>query len=521
MSDEEILQDTEKVRLLFFTSPDCFACPEVERVVENIAGTSMKGMLHVSTIDISEEQEIAAQYGIMSVPVVIMNEERIAEGLITEDVIREKLWSQILPNIIDSERDTRRRETMMILTKNTISSIISQELVRQNLGDYVHIGIYQQVMMSLLQLDPLIPQLLYKSGRELGIYGAAPYYLAVLNPKVGAVKPEERFQEALIALAKLYSHNNIVPLYQATHCDIAKMEGYTATLRIYELANSAGAINIGEPLCHYTAGELAGTIEAMIGSATSVYETKCRGLGDDCCEFEIEVFPGKKPGTAPYRILEPKEGDKRVQFLGDFPAADYRRQLFYEFIHETTQHGYNSLLMTEALRPNDVDFVHISALQQQIMSLKFRDKFCGALLYSAGRELGVIGPGKNIIYQLLEDETLPIGSLKKATEIIQKYMTHPTIALNRGHSFVEVHDGEDDDEMFIRIYECAYASGANLSETNLNENLCDFQAGYLAGRLALILKDPPIVTETKCHGTGHNFCEFRVEQGYSFDEYEH
>ena len=520
MSDEERLQDTEKVRLLFFTSPDCFACPEVERIIENIAGTSMKGMLHVSTIDITEEQEIAAQYGIMSVPVVIMNEERIAEGLITEDVIREKLWSSILPNIINRQRDTRLRESMMILTKNTISSIISQELVRANLGDYVHIGIYQQVMMSLLQLDPLIPQLLYQSGRELGIYGAAPYYLTVLNPKVGAVKPAERFQEVLIALAKLYSHNNIVPLYLSTHCDIAKVEGYTATLRIYELANSAGAINIGETLCHYTAGEIAGTIEAMIGSATSVIETKCRGLGDDCCEFEIEVFLGKEVGKAPYQVYEPKEGDKRVQFLGDIPQEDFRRQLFYEFIHETTQHGHNSLLMKEALRPNDVDFVHISALQQQIISLKFRDKFCGALLYSAGRELGVIGPGKNIIYQLLHDETLPISSLKAATEIIMKYMTHPTNYLARGYSFVEVREGEDEDEMFIRIYECAYASGANLSETNLNETLCDFQSGYLAGRLALILKDPPIVTETKCHGTGHNFCEFKIEKGYSFDEEE-
>ena len=72
MSEDEILQDTEKVRLLFFTSPTCFACPDVERVLESIAGTSMKGMLHVSTIDITEEQEIAAQYGIMSVPVVML-----------------------------------------------------------------------------------------------------------------------------------------------------------------------------------------------------------------------------------------------------------------------------------------------------------------------------------------------------------------------------------------------------------------------------------------------------------------
>ncbi len=516
--DEPTQDITEKIRLLFFTSHSCTWCPEVERVIEQVAGTSMQDMLHVSKIYVDEDLEIANKYNILSVPVVMMNEEIIAQGMITEDVIREKLWSQILPNIINRERDTLRKESMVILTTNTISSIISQELVRKNIGDYTHISVYQQVMMSLLALDPLIPQLLYQSGRELGIYGASPYYLTVLNPKVGAVTPEERFQEALVALAKLYTDNDIVPLYQATHCDIANIDGYNATLRIIDLVNSAGAIDIGETLCHFTAGEIAGTIEAMIGSAATVVETKCKGLGDTYCEFDIEVFPGKEPGKAPYKIHELKEDEKKIKFLGDLTKEEARRQLFYEFIHETTQHGYNSLLMKNVLRPSGKEFVHISLLQQQIMSLKFRDKFCGALLYSAGRELGVIGPAKNIIYDLVVNENLPVASLKKATEILYKYLTHPTNYLTRGYSFVEIVDGEDEDEMFIRIHECAYASGANLTETNLNETLCDFQAGYIAGRLALILKDPPIVTETKCHGTGHNFCEFKIEKGYSFDE---
>ena len=133
--------------------------------------------------DLTQKRNAIPYSIVTSLASAIRNDERIAEGLITEDVIREKLWSHILPNIINQERDTRRRESMTILTKNTISSIISQELVRQNLGDYVHISVYQQVMVSLLALDPLIPQLLYQSGRELGIYGAAPYYLTVLNPK--------------------------------------------------------------------------------------------------------------------------------------------------------------------------------------------------------------------------------------------------------------------------------------------------------------------------------------------------
>ncbi len=520
MSNED-LDVSEKIRLIFFTSPTCFACPEVERVIEQIVGSSMNDMIFVSKIDITEEKEIASQYGIMSVPVLMMNDEIIAQGNIGEDVIREKLWSQILPNIIEGQKDSRRKEIMMVLTRNTIDSIISQQLIRNNIGDYTHISVYQQVMMSLLALDPLVPQLLYMSGRELGIYGAAPFYLTVLNPKVGTIKPEERFKEVLVGLVNLYTYNPIVPLYQATKSEIVKIEGYTATFRVYDLANSAGAINIGEPLCCFTAGEIAGTIEAMIGSATGVVETKCRGMGHEYCEFDITVFSGKEPGYAPYRTIDINDKDKTVKFLGELPKEEYRRQLFYELIHETTQNGYNSLLMKEALRPNAMDYVHISILQQQVMSLKFRDKFCGALLYSAGRELGVIGPGKNIIYELIEDAQLPIETVKQAVEILQRYLTHPTNFLTREHSFVEVYPGEDEDEMYLRFYECAYASGANFSETNLSETLCDFTAGYVAGRLSLLLKEPPIVTETKCHATGDNFCEFRIERGYSFDEGDH
>ncbi len=510
----------EKIRLLLFTSPTCFACPEVERVVEQVAGTTMKDILHITKIDITEEPEYAEQYNVMSLPMLIMNDEVISTGLITEDDIKDKLWGQVLPMMVSQDKQSRRKESMMILTKNTISSIISQEIVRKTIGDYCHISVYQQVILSLLALDPLVPQLLYQSGRELGIYGAYPYYLTVLNPNVQAVNPEERFQEVLIALSRLYSHNSNVPLYLATHCDIASIDGYKATLRIYDLATVAGVINVGEPLCHFTAGEIAGTIEAMIGSATSVVETKCKGLGDPYCEFDIEVFPGKEPGKAPYKTKELAEEDRTIKFLGNLPKSEYRKQLFYELIHETSQRGYDSILMTQALRPNDIDYVHISTLQQQIMSLKFRDRFCGALLYSAGRELGVIGPGKEIIYEILEEETLPIDSLKKAVEILHRYLTHPTNYLKREYSFVEIHEGEDEDEMYIRIYENAYAAGADLSVDGKGETLCDFTSGYIAGRLALMLKDPPVVTETKCHGTGSKYCEFRIEKGYSYNEEE-
>ncbi|MBD3193071.1 MAG: hypothetical protein GF308_20710, partial [Candidatus Heimdallarchaeota archaeon] len=45
---------------------------------------------------------------------------------------------------------------------------------------------------------------------------------------------------------------------------------------------------------------------------------------------------------------------------------------------------------------------------------------------------------------------------------------------------------------------------------NSGMTFCDFTAGYLASRITLLTNKDCIVTETKCYGTGYDYCEFEV-----------
>lgn len=56
-----------------------------------------------------------------------------------------------------------------------------------------------------------------------------------------------------------------------------------------ENVTSAGIQSLGQAVCHYQAGMLAGLFEAMSGRRTLCRETKCWGLGDKYCEFRIDL----------------------------------------------------------------------------------------------------------------------------------------------------------------------------------------------------------------------------------------
>jgi len=44
---------------------------------------------------------------------------------------------------------------------------------------------------------------------------------------------------------------------------------------------------VGRPVCHLERGVIAGALEAKLGRSVRTEETKCWGLGDGVCEFEV------------------------------------------------------------------------------------------------------------------------------------------------------------------------------------------------------------------------------------------
>jgi len=65
--------------------------------------------------------------------------------------------------------------------------------------------------------------------------------------------------------------------------------------------------------------------------------------------------------------------------------------------------------------------------------------------------------------------------------------------------------------LVVRIYD-----GATCAEVKRDgKTYCWFDAGYIAGALETILKKDFVVLETKCRGTGYDYCEFIISPSLS------
>jgi len=54
-----------------------------------------------------------------------------------------------------------------------------------------------------------------------------------------------------------------------------------------ECATCSGLPNIGETFCHFEAGLIAGGLESVLGKPLDAVETRCWGLGDQFCSWEV------------------------------------------------------------------------------------------------------------------------------------------------------------------------------------------------------------------------------------------
>ncbi|CAB3289418.1 4-vinyl reductase 4VR [Methanocaldococcus lauensis] len=61
-------------------------------------------------------------------------------------------------------------------------------------------------------------------------------------------------------------------------------------IRVYECISCSGLPEVGEPLCWFEGGFIAGCLEKILNKKVRAKETHCAGLGDDFCQFEIKVL---------------------------------------------------------------------------------------------------------------------------------------------------------------------------------------------------------------------------------------
>ena len=350
--------------------------------------------------------------------------------------------------------------------------------------------------MSLLALDRIASALLYESGRMYGLFGPGQMFILHLNPTITKqVRIAPKFQEVVKAFVNFYSQHNQFPLYVTESAEVIEINKLSAKIRMFGSAYAVGAPNIGETLCSVLSGELAGLTQALMGRFAKVTELSCWGTGTKYCDFLIEILDDEVSILA---NISSDHGKEEVQ---------KRRNLFLTTIAEMASNLQDSLMYKKQLRSIG-DYVHITVIQQAFTALKIIDNYCGMLLYSAGVNFGLTAD-KRVIHNIITNKYLntPL-ELKVAVEVIVDELKHPTSLLNRQHSFVFLRfDPNDKNISYIDISELAYSAGA----TNVNETFCDFIAGFINGRLQLLVNEETIVKEIKCFGKGDSHCTFKIE----------
>ncbi|MHA1991228.1 MAG: V4R domain-containing protein [Candidatus Hodarchaeales archaeon] len=494
------------LRIIFFTSESCKFCPMIEGIVRNFVSSNIGTNVSLTTVDVDLSPETAMQFNIKNLPTVVMSTggsqyDLIVEGYMEAEDIRHRLTNRIFHSILAGDTAlAKRKENLIWLTKNVIDSVQKKHLIRPNIGDYVHLQSLQINNMSILALDPIAPTLLYESGRVYGMYGPGQLLLFNLNKNIAnQIRLVPKFNEVMKAISNLYNYKYF-PIQVAESCEVIEINNLQAILRIHGSAYAVGAPKIGETLCSSLAGELAGLIQAIMARFVKVEEMSCWGTGTKYCEFKVEVLDEEIP-------IHPKiPGDIRGK-----KDVQKRRNVFINTLAEIAENLQESLMFKHQLR-NIGDFVHIAVIQQAFTALKIIDPFCGMLLHSAGVTFGLTAD-KRVINTSLQKRKINIPiSLDEAIEILSEELQHPSTLLTRQHSFVsyEKVDSDSDDSLYaMYIHELAYAAGA----TNVNETFCDFMAGFINGRLQLLVQDEPVVKEIECFGTGSNVCKFSV----SFD----
>ncbi|MHB0911973.1 MAG: ATP-binding protein [Armatimonadota bacterium] len=97
-------------------------------------------------------------------------------------------------------------------------------------------------------------------------------------------------------------------------------------LSMTECATCAGIPNIGEAVCHFETGIIAGALDGRFGRPVKVQETKCFGLGNDICSWEVRPN-GHAESDDPFELVMTIAGQAASMLDGAVAVREKNREL--------------------------------------------------------------------------------------------------------------------------------------------------------------------------------------------------
>ncbi len=116
-----------------------------------------------------------------------------------------------------------------------------------------------------------------------------------------------------------------------------------------ECATCSGAPNIGEPLCFFEAGFIAGGLDGEIAESARVRETRCWGLGDRVCTWDIS--PSNTDGAGDADTLD------AVMDLASKASIAMQNGLAVRLKNRELRHAYEQLRESERMKKDLTDMI--------------------------------------------------------------------------------------------------------------------------------------------------------------------
>jgi len=183
-----------------------------------------------------------------------------------EIVLPEQVTALNLVNLFQDR--SRIGDMVRQVTEELRQSLAAPQVASAADGRPEHI-LFRAVRLALQELSPEMEQTLFALGEQFG------------REAVGPNLPGGRLCDALERLGVVWSAAGLGTI------EVVACAEDGATVAETHCATCQGMPNVGRPVCHLERGVLNGALQAALGRTVNTRETKCWGMGDRSCEFEI------------------------------------------------------------------------------------------------------------------------------------------------------------------------------------------------------------------------------------------
>ncbi|WXG44572.1 MAG: V4R domain-containing protein [Promethearchaeati archaeon SRVP18_Atabeyarchaeia-1] len=162
--------------------------------------------------------------------------------------------------------------------------------LRKRLGNFIDMWAYQERVIGVLALSKSMGPVLAEAGKKVG-RALSTKSLSMIQklPNYQSINKSSTLQEA----QRSTEWSIVQAMYQMTGTGIINMvryeKGKLLIFQVEECVSCTGLPNLGESVCYYLGGQLAGAMEVVIGKNVGFVESLCQAKGDSYCEFRCSI----------------------------------------------------------------------------------------------------------------------------------------------------------------------------------------------------------------------------------------